>query len=64
VIDVKRLAMALAAFVALGVLAWNTLDDQRVRVATLLVLGLFALKTWVRRNDTMHSDRSDHEPTQ
>jgi hypothetical protein len=56
VIDLKRLAIALAAFVGLGVVAWNTLSDQRMRAATLLVLGLFALKTWVRRKDTMHPE--------
>ena len=52
----KRLLIALAAFVALGVLSWNTISDQRIRLATLAVLAMFALKTWVRRKDVLHPD--------
>jgi hypothetical protein len=58
---VKRLTMALAAFVALGVLSWTTIGDQRIRLATLAVLAMFALKTWVRRKDVLHSDKNDVE---
>jgi hypothetical protein len=53
---VKRLIIALAAFVALGVLSWTTISDQRIRLGTLAVLAMFALKTWVRRKDVLHSD--------
>jgi hypothetical protein len=56
----NRLYMALAAFVVLGVLSWTTLSDPRMRFATLAVLAMFALKTWLRRNDVMHPD-SDRE---
>ena len=52
----NRLVLAFAAFVALGVLAWTTLDDQRVRLVTLAILVMFALKTWVRRKDVLHAD--------
>ncbi len=52
----NRLTLALVAFVALGVLAWTTLSDERVRLVTLAILALFALKTWVRRKDVMHPD--------
>jgi hypothetical protein len=58
---VKRLIIALAAFAALGVLSWNTISDQRIRLATLAVLAMFALKTWVRRKDVLHSDNDDVE---
>jgi hypothetical protein len=58
VIAVNRLWLAMAAYVALGILSWMTLTDSRVRLATLAVLGLFALKTWVRRNDTIGSGAS------
>jgi hypothetical protein len=54
---VNRLAIALGVLVVLGVLAWATLDDPKLRAATLAILALFALKTWVRRNDVMHPDR-------
>jgi len=58
---VKRLIVAMAAFVGLGILSWTTLSDSRVRLATLAVLAMFALKTWVRRKDVLHSDKSDVE---
>ncbi len=50
----NRLYAGLAAFVALGVLAWTTLSDPRIRLATLAILVMFAVKTWVRRRDLMH----------
>jgi hypothetical protein len=56
---VKRLVVAMAAFGALGVLSWNTISDQRIRLVTLAVLAMFALKTWVRRKDVLHSDKND-----
>jgi hypothetical protein len=49
--------MALAAFVVLGALSWATLSDPKLRYATLAVLAMFALKTWLRRHDVMHPDR-------
>ncbi len=52
----NRLYLALAAFVVLGALAWTTLSDPRMRFATLAVLAMFALKTWLRRHDVMHPD--------
>jgi hypothetical protein len=58
---VTRFALAMAAFVGLGILSWMTLSDSRVRLATLAVLAMFALKTWVRRKDAMHPHKSDIE---
>ena len=52
----KKLALAFAAYVALAALSLATLSDQRIRGATLLIIGMFALKTWVRRKDVMHPD--------
>jgi hypothetical protein len=52
---VKRLYISLGVFVALGILAWTTISDQRIRLVTLAILGMFAVKTWVRRKNTMHS---------
>ena len=58
----KRFVIALVAYTALAVLAVTTLSDTRIRVATLAVLALFAVKTWVRRKDAMHpSDESGTE---
>ena len=50
----KRLIIALAAFVASGILSWTTIGDQRIRLVTLAILAMFALKTWVRRKDVLH----------
>jgi hypothetical protein len=52
----NRLAGALIAYVVLGILAWMTITDSRIRGATLLILGLFAVKSWMRRKDVMHPD--------
>jgi hypothetical protein len=52
----NRLAMALIAYLVLGVLAYTTLNDSRIRLLTLLILALFAFKTWVRRKDVVHPD--------
>ena len=57
----SRLAMAFVAYLALGALAYTTLSDSRIRAGTLLILGLFAFKSWVRRKDAMHPD-GDSEP--
>jgi hypothetical protein len=50
----SRLAMALIAYAALGALAFVTLSDFRIRALTLLILGLFAFKSWVRRKEVLH----------
>jgi hypothetical protein len=58
----SRLAMALIAYLVLGALAYVTLSDPRIRTGTLLILGLFAFKSWVRRKDVMHpGGESDSE---
>jgi hypothetical protein len=54
VFDVNRLAIAFAAYFLLGVLAWSTLGDGRVRMVTLAILALFAVKTLLHRKDVMH----------
>jgi hypothetical protein len=50
----KKFALALIAYVALGILSWTTLSDEPIRVfdtnvnlrtGTLLILGLFAFRS-------------------
>jgi hypothetical protein len=53
----SRLAKAMIAYLVLGVLAFATLSDTRFRAGTLLILGLFAFKSWMRRNDVLHPER-------
>ena len=52
----NRLIAGLLAYVVLAVLAWTTISDQRIRLVTLIILAMFAVKTWVRRKDFMHPD--------
>jgi hypothetical protein len=49
--------MAMIAFVVLGAAAWMTLTDQRLRLITLAILAMFAVKTWVRRKEIVRPDR-------
>ena len=57
----KRLALALLAYAAIAVLAVKTLDNPRIRAVTLLILAMFAVKTWVRRKDVLHTGNDDVE---
>ena len=52
----SRFTMAMIAYLVLGALDFATLSDQRIRLLTLLILGMFAFKSWVRRKDVMHPD--------
>ena len=56
----NRLLLAFAAYAALGVLAYTTLPDQRIRLMTFAILVLFAVKTWLRRRDLSHREVSKH----
>jgi hypothetical protein len=58
----NRLAVAFVAFAVLGVLAYTTLPDPRIRAMTFAILGLFAVRTWLRRKEfTAPRDESDSE---
>ena len=51
----NRLTGALIAYAGLGVLTWLTITDGKIRGVTLAILGMFAVKSWLRRKDVMHS---------
>jgi hypothetical protein len=53
----SRLAGALIAYVVLGVLTWFTISDSRIRGVTFAILALFAVKSWLRRNDVLHPNK-------
>jgi hypothetical protein len=55
----NRLAAALIAYAVLGVLAWLTISDPRIRAVPLGILVLFAVKSVLRRNETMHSEKQE-----
>ena len=56
----NRLTVALIAYAVLGVLAWFTISDVRIRAVPLGILVLFALKSVLRRHQVMHTD-SEHD---
>jgi hypothetical protein len=53
---VNRLSIALFCYAVLGALTWATITDPKLRAGTLLILGLFAVKSIVRRKDAVHAD--------
>ena len=55
----NRLFLAFAAFAVLGILAYVTLPDPRIRMMTFAILGLFAVRTWLRRGELLHRDKSE-----
>ena len=57
----NRLIFALAAYVVLAVLSWNTISDSRIRLATLAVLAMFALKSFLHRKGAVHGAERDEQ---
>ena len=52
----NRLYMALAAFVVLGGAVVDDVERSEIALRHAGGSGMFALKTWLRRNDVMHPD--------
>ena len=44
---VSRFSIALAVYGLLGLVAWLTLPDQKIRGLTLVLLAMFAVKSWL-----------------
>ena len=61
VISVNRLFIAMICYVVLGVLTWATITDPKIRMGTLLILALFAVKTLLRRRDVPQADVLEDE---
>ena len=55
----NRLTAAMIAYAVLGVLAWFTISDVRIRAVPLAILVLFAVKSVLRRNEVMHPDDAE-----
>jgi hypothetical protein len=51
------------AYVGLAVLTWLTITDTKMRAGTLLILALFAVKSWTRRKDVLHP-QGEHDAEQ
>ena len=54
----SRFSLAMVAYAVIAVLSWITLTDEKLRLATLAILALFAVKTIVRRKNVIHPDES------
>ena len=54
----SRLSKSLACYAVLAVLTWFTITDPKLRGGTLLILALFTMKSILRRNDVLHSDKA------
>jgi hypothetical protein len=57
----NRLSIAFAVYILLGVLAWSTLSDEKIRLVTLAILGLFAVKTLLHRKDGLGSGEDSEQ---
>jgi Zn-dependent protease with chaperone function len=54
----QKLLIALTAYVVLAVLAWQTLNEERIRLFVLVILAFFAFKTvlyWRRQEQEKRS---------
>jgi hypothetical protein len=51
----------LGAYVVLAGLSWATINDQKIRLVTLAILAMFAVKTLLHRKDAMHEDEEHRE---
>jgi hypothetical protein len=56
---VNRLLIAFVAYVVLGLLTYTTISDERIRLTTFAILALFAVKTWLHRNDARDGAETD-----
>ena len=57
----NRLLGALVAYAVLAILSWTTIGDQKIRLVTLAILAMFAVKTLLHRKDAMHADGEKHD---
>jgi hypothetical protein len=44
----------MAIFIALELLSWLTLSDPKIRAVAMVLIGMFAMRTWVHhRRETL-----------
>jgi hypothetical protein len=60
---VSRFSIALAIYGLLGLVAWLTLPDQKIRGVTLALLAMFAVKSWLHRR-RMALERNERKSTE
>ena len=57
----RKLGFALALYAVLAVLEWFTLDDRKIRLAGLLILAFFAVRTLVHDRRAALEERGESE---
>ena len=56
----SKFAVAMAMFAALELLSWLTLSDHKVRLVAMLLIGMFAMRTWAHhRREQLASAQHD-----
>ena len=56
-----RLLLALAAYAAIALAAWKTIDEIRLRAFVWVVMGFFAVKSLLHWYRTSHMDNGGRE---
>jgi heme exporter protein D len=56
-----RLVLALLAYVALAFMVWRTMEDDRIRLVTFVILALFAFKTVLHAVREQQARQDDSE---
>jgi hypothetical protein len=56
-----RLMLALLAYVALALMAWRTMEDDRIRLVTFAILALFAFRTVLHAVREQQAKQNDSE---
>jgi len=57
----NRLLVAFAVYAVLAALAWTTLSDPKFKFATLAILAMFAVRTWIwsKKQEREHREHQD-----
>ena len=42
----SKFVIAMVLFAVLEFLAWQTLTDEKIRIVAMLIVGMFAFRTW------------------
>ena len=52
----SRFLVAMTLFLVLGVAAWRSLSDSKMRVVTLAVIGSFAARTYLAHRNRLRAE--------
>ena len=53
----NKFAVAMTLFALLAALSWLLLSDPKLRLVTLVLLALFAVKTWIHHRKQLLEER-------